>query len=72
MFVKDDAKFLHKHYCALVKQEMEPHLHHLIELEHEYTGNIIWILGVSTYQLGSREMHDMSPGIHTPAIENHS
>jgi len=36
MFVKENAKFLHKHYCALAKQEREPHLHHLVELELEY------------------------------------
>jgi hypothetical protein len=36
MFVKENAKFLRKHYCALAKQEMEPHLHHMIELELQY------------------------------------
>jgi hypothetical protein len=36
MFVKENSCFLHKHYCALAKQEMEPHLHHLAELELKY------------------------------------
>jgi hypothetical protein len=30
------VKFLRKHYSVLAKQEMEPHLHHLIEFELEY------------------------------------
>jgi hypothetical protein len=36
MFVKENAKLPCKHDCALAKQEMESHLHHLIELELEY------------------------------------
>jgi hypothetical protein len=36
MFVKENAKFLHKHYCELAKQEREEHLHQLVGLELQY------------------------------------
>jgi hypothetical protein len=36
VFVKENAKFPRKHYSVLANQEMESHLHHMIELELEY------------------------------------
>jgi hypothetical protein len=33
---KENVKLLRKNYCVLAKQEIEPHLHQLIELELEY------------------------------------
>ena len=37
MLIKENSKFLHKHYSELVNQDSEQHLHHLlVELENKY------------------------------------
>mgnify|MGYP006216102695 CR=1 FL=1 len=33
IFIKENLRLLHKHYCQLVKKEKEEHLHYLVDLD---------------------------------------
>ena len=36
MFIKENLRLLHKHYCQLAKNEKDKHLHYLVDLDFEF------------------------------------